>query len=112
MLNFFITPAYAEPAVGFGGDYSFLLLTLGMVVIFYFLLWRPQSKRAKEHKNLIANIAKGDEVITTGGLLGRVNKVTDDFIVVQVGDNTDLTFQKGSVSAVLPKGTLKSIHQK
>lgn len=113
MLNFLITPAFAEPAPPpAANNYSFIFLTLGMILIFYFLLWRPQSKRAKEHRNLLSNIAKGDEIITTGGLMGKVTKITDDFIVIQVSDTTELTFQKAAISAVLPKGTLKSIHQK
>lgn len=86
------------------------LLMLGIfVVIFYMMVWRPQSKRTKEHKELMAGLSKGDEVITTGGVCGKVMKVTDDFVVVEVAAGVELKFQKGSVGSTLPKGTLKGI---
>lgn len=77
--------------------------------IFWLMVWRPQSKRAKEHKALLAEMSKGDEVITTAGIAGKVTKVTDDYIQVEVAPNTVLSFQKQAVTATLPKGTLKSI---
>jgi preprotein translocase subunit YajC len=79
------------------------------IVIFYFLLWRPQAKRQKEHKALMASLNKGDEVVTVGGVAGKITKVTDDFVVVEVADNVELKVQKSSVSATLVKGTLKQI---
>jgi len=79
------------------------------VVIFYFLIWRPQAKRTKDHKNLIGGLQKGDEVVTTGGIAGRINKVTDEFVVLEVSDNVELKFQKGAIAATLPKGTLKAL---
>ncbi len=86
------------------------LLMLGIfVVIFYLMVWRPQSKRTKEHKQLMGALAKGDEVMTTGGICGKVVRVTDDFVVVEVADKVELKFQKPSVNAILPKGTLKGI---
>ncbi|EON92350.1 preprotein translocase subunit YajC [Marinobacter lipolyticus SM19] len=81
----------------------------GFILIFYFLIWRPQSKRAKEHKNLMSGLNKGDEVVTSGGVAGRITKVTDDFIVVEVADNVEIKVQKVAVAAALPKGTLKDI---
>ncbi|ATX77890.1 MULTISPECIES: preprotein translocase subunit YajC [Reinekea] len=78
-------------------------------VIFWFMVWRPQSKRAKEHKNLLSSIGKGDEVVTNAGIAGKVTKVTDDYIQVEVAPNVSLTFQKHAISATLPKGTLKAI---
>lgn len=86
---------------------STILLLLGFVAIFYFLLWRPQSKRMKEQKQLINSLAVGDEVITTGGILGRISKITDDFIMLVIAENVEITVQKSSVSTSLPKGTLK-----
>ncbi|MFA5597243.1 MAG: preprotein translocase subunit YajC [Pusillimonas sp.] len=84
-----------------------------MFVILYFLMIRPQMKRQKEHRNMVANLAKGDEVITTGGMLGKVTKVTDSYITVEVSDLADkpveVIFQRTAVSAVLPKGTIKSL---
>ena len=75
----------------------------------YFLMIRPQSKRAKEHNNLLAGLVKGDEVVTTGGLVGKVNKVVDQFLILIIAEGVEVTVQKQAVSFVLPKGTLKSI---
>ena len=88
---------------------SQIFLLVGFVVIFYFMLWRPQSKRAKEHRELVAGIAKGDEVVIGGGLVGRISKVSDEFVVMEVAEGTEVNVQKASVVAVLPKGTIKSI---
>lgn len=98
-------PAAAGPAAG-GFEWIFLI---GFLVIFYLMIWRPQAKRAKEHKNLLGGLQKGDEVVTSGGIVGKVTKVTDDFVVVEIADNVELKFQKQAISATLPKGTLKSI---
>ena len=86
-----------------------MLFLGGLFVVFYFLAIRPQRKRQKEHAEMVSALAKGDEVVTSSGILGKVIKVEDDFVVLQVADNVELKFQKASVSAVLPKGTLKSI---
>jgi preprotein translocase subunit YajC len=84
-----------------------------MFVILYFLMIRPQMKRQKQHRNLVANLAKGDEVMTAGGILGRVSKVTDSYISIEVADIADkpveIVMQKTAVSTVLPKGTIKSL---
>jgi len=92
-----------------GSPVSFWIMMGLFVVIFYFLIIRPQSKRQKEHKNMIAAIDKGDEVVTAGGILGKVNKVTDDYIVISIAENVNISVQKHAVTASLPKGTLKSI---
>lgn len=105
--------AFAEGAQQPGqmGAIGQLVFLGGFVLIFYFLLWRPQSKRAKEHKNLLAAIDKGSEIVTSGGILGRVTKVSDEFVVIKVADNVELNIQKASVVAELPKGTIKSIQE-
>lgn len=90
---------------------SFWIMMGLFVVIFYFLIIRPQNKRQKEHKKMIAEIDKGDEVVTAGGMLGKVSKVTDNYIVITISDNVDISVQKHAVTAVLPKGTLKSIKE-
>ena len=86
--------------------------TLGMLAlmgfIFYFLLIRPQQKRAKEHRNLVAALSKGDEVVTNGGILGKVTEVGDEYISVELADNVTVRLQKQAVSSVLPKGSLKA----
>ena len=109
-MSFFISDAMAQsagaPAAGAGFEWIFLI---GFLVIFYLMIWRPQAKRAKEHKNLMNSLSVGDEVVTGGGILGKVKKVTDDFVVLEVADGQELKFQKGSVVAVMPKGTLKAI---
>ncbi|MGB0205115.1 MAG: preprotein translocase subunit YajC [Neptuniibacter sp.] len=109
-MSFFISPAYAEGAAASPDAGMFnLLFLVGFGLIFYFFMWRPQSKRAKEHKELIGGLTKGDEVITAGGILGKVVNLNDDYVVLEVSEGTELTFQKTHVSAALPKGTIKSI---
>ena len=109
-MSFLIPAAYADTAAaapaGSGFEWIFLI---GFLVIFYLMIWRPQAKRAKEHKTLIGGLQKGDEVVTAGGIAGKVAKVTDEFIVVEVAENVELKFQKQAVAAALPKGTLKAI---
>jgi len=86
------------------------LIFIGIfVLIFYFVLIRPQNKRRKEHQELMGGLAKGDEVVTAGGIVGLVKKVDDDFVLLEVGKGTELRFQKSAVGATLPKGTLKSL---
>ncbi len=81
----------------------------GFILIFYFLVWRPQSKRAKEHKELIGGLNKGDEVLVNGGLAGKISRIKDDFLVLEVSEKMEVKVQKGAVTTVLPKGTLKDI---
>jgi len=88
-----------------------ILMLVGFIAIFYFLLWRPQQKRAKEHKNLIENLAKGDEIATGGGLMGRITKVNDDRISMEIADNVEVQVQKQAVAILLPKGTLKEANE-
>lgn len=85
------------------------LLLGGFILIFYFLLWRPQSKRAKEHRELIGKLSKGDEVVTNGGVLGKITKITDGFLILSVAPNCEIYVQKEAVARSLPKGTLKSL---
>ena len=110
-MNLFETTAYAAEAGGGAASYLNLLFLGGFVLIFYFLLIRPQSKRRKEHRALMAGLAKGDEVVTAGGIVGQVSKVEDDFVKVKVASNIELRLQKSAVSATLPKGTLKSLDE-
>lgn len=110
-MSFFISPAFAEGAAGAPVDSGMfnIIFLVGFGLIFYLFMWRPQAKRAKEHKELIGGLSKGDEVITAGGILGKVVNLNDDYVVLEVSEGTELTFQKSHVSAALPKGTLKSI---
>lgn len=111
-MSFFIPAAMAksaEAAAPGGFDPMSMVFLVGFVVIFYLMIWRPQAKRAKDHKNLVGSLSTGDEVVTGGGILGKVKKVTDEFVVLEVSEGQELKFQKGSIVAALPKGTLKAI---
>ncbi|HEY9134669.1 MAG TPA: preprotein translocase subunit YajC [Pseudomonadales bacterium] len=111
-MSFFISEALAEAAPQAAGQppafLQFLPLVL-LAVVFYFLLWRPQNKRSKDHKNLLSSLEKGTEVLTNGGIVGKIVKVDENFVVLQVADNMELKFQKAAIAASLPKGTMKSI---
>ncbi|WP_458524425.1 preprotein translocase subunit YajC [Onishia taeanensis] len=109
MLDFLISPAHAEGGAAAGGGIAQIVMLGGFVLIFYFLLWRPQAKRAKQHKQLIGGLSKGDEVVIGGGMLGRITKVTDEFIAMEIAEGTEINVQKNAVASVLPKGTIKSI---
>lgn len=102
--------ALAAPAgAPAGGGTQMIIMMVMFVGIFWFMVWRPQSKRAKEHKALLAAIAKGDEIVTNAGITGKVVKVTDDYIQVEVAKEVVIAFQKHAVTATLPKGTIKAI---
>jgi len=108
VLNFFISTAAAQ--AGSPGEPNLLMSMLPLVfifVVFYFLLIRPQQKRAKEHKQMIDALNKGDEVVTGGGLLGRIIDVGDNFLALEVADGVQLKVQKQSIASLMPKGTLK-----
>lgn len=106
-MDFLISNAYAQAGGGTETLLSLLPLVL-IFVVFYFLLIRPQTKRQKEHREMVAALAKGDEVSTAGGLLGKIIEVSDSFVKVEIADNVVVTVQKHTVSAVLPKGTIKA----
>jgi preprotein translocase subunit YajC len=97
--------AAADPT---GGLMQLLPIIL-MFVVLYFLMVRPQMKRAKEHKALVEGLAKGDEVVTGGGIAGRVTRVSDNFLALEIADTVEIQVQKQAVTLVLPKGTLKSL---
>lgn len=113
LLNFFINQAHAD-AIGNmpaqqGGGFSFILMFVIFFVFIYFTIWRPQSRRNKEQQNLLSSLAKGDEVMTTGGLLGRIVKISDQYVSLSIANNVEILLQKSSIANVLPKGTIKSI---
>jgi preprotein translocase subunit YajC len=84
-----------------------VLMIVGFILIFYFLIWRPQSRRAKQQRDLISSIKMSDEVMTSGGIVGKVTKLDDGFVVLEIAKGVEITVQKASVSGVLPKGTMK-----
>jgi preprotein translocase subunit YajC len=109
MMDFLISPAHAAgEAASTPGlmDFAFPVVLL---VLFYFMLIRPQSKKAKEHRAMQADISKGDEVVTDGGLMGKITKVGDNAISVQLADNLEVKVRRESINSVLPKGTLKQL---
>jgi len=111
-MSFFIASAMAQvqaaPAPQ-SNPMITLLMFGGMFLFMYLLIIRPQRKRQKEHRDLVSALAKGDEVIMTSGMLGKILKVDDNYVVIETGNNVELKFQKVAVHAVLPKGTIKSI---
>ena len=109
-MNFLISDAQAAAggAAPVGGGLPFFVTILVMFALMYFMMMRPQQKRQKEHRAMLAALAKGDEVLTGGGIAGRVIDLSDTFISVEIAANVMVRVQKGSVTQVLPKGTLKS----
>jgi preprotein translocase subunit YajC len=108
-MDWLIASAHAQSAGGAQPSALMQMLPLViMVVVFYFLLIRPQSKRAKEHRALIASLEVGNEVVTNGGILGKVIEVGDQFVTVEIADDVRVKVQRHTISQVLPKGTLKS----
>jgi len=110
-MSFFISNAWAAaPATGVGeaGGLSFFLPLIVLFAVFYFIAIRPQQKRTKEHRQLLEALKKGDEVVTSGGLLGRITKVSDNYLGVDVAEGLEIKVQRQAVQQVLPKGTIKS----
>ncbi|NZA28106.1 preprotein translocase subunit YajC [Luteimonas sp. SJ-92] len=109
LLDFLIAPAHAAAGAPAGPSIlSTLMFPLILIAIMYFLLIRPQMKRAKEHKAMLEKLSVGDEVITGGGIAGTVRAIGESFVTVEIADRVEIRVQKGSVGNVLPKGTLKS----
>ena len=86
-----------------------LFLLFGFMILIYFLMIRPENKRRKTHQEMLASIEVGEEIVTTGGILGKVSKISDQYLELSISEDTKIKVQKTSISAVLPKGTLKSI---
>jgi preprotein translocase subunit YajC len=107
-MNFLITDALAQAGAPPGAGLEFFIMIGIFFLIMYFLIIRPQSKRAKEHKQLIESLAKGDEVVTSGGVLGKITDVGDSFVQMEVASGVDIKVQKNAVANVMPKGTIKS----
>ena len=109
LLDFLIPSAYAQAAAPpAGGGFGMLVFPIVLIAVMYFLMIRPQMKRAKEHRGMLDKLARGDEVITSGGIAGTVTEIGDSFVTVEVADNVRVRVQKAAIGNVLPKGTLKS----
>jgi preprotein translocase subunit YajC len=115
LLDFFIPSAHADtlipPAAAptGAGNFSLFIMLAVFVVFMYFAVWRPQSKRLKEQRDLLNSLTKGDEIVTAGGILGKITKINDNYITLAISETVEMMVQKTSVVNVLPKGTLKSI---
>ncbi|CAM2779931.1 SecYEG protein translocase auxillary subunit [Legionella steigerwaltii] len=111
-MSFFISDALAAAgttaAPQADGTFS-LVMIAAIFVLFYFMLIRPQNKRAKEHRELISRLKKGDEIVTSGGILAKVVNLDDQYIKISLAEGVEINIQRGAVSTVLPKGTLKSL---
>ena len=110
-MSLFIASAHAqaEGAPPGGGELFQILFLVGMFALFYFIAIRPQRKRQKEHAAMVGALSKGDEVVTSSGILGKVTSLDDNYMSLNVANNVEMKFQRIHVHAVLPKGTLKSI---
>ena len=108
-MNALIPQAWAQAgAPAGGGQYSFLIMMVALLGIMYFMMIRPQQKKTKEHQSMVAKLASGDEVVTSGGILGRVIDVGDSFVTLEIADSVRIKVQRGQVSSLMPKGTLKN----
>ena len=110
LIDLLIAPAHAQaaPAPAGGSMLSTLLFPIVLIGVMYFLMIRPQMKRAKEHREMLGKLGKGDEVITNGGIAGTVADIGDSFVTVEIASGVQVRVQKGAIANVLPKGTLKS----
>ncbi len=105
-----ISNAYAQAPGGIGGgDLMTFLPMIAIFVVFYFLLIRPQQKRAKETRAMLDALQKGDEVVTSGGVVGKIAKLTDQYAAVEIAPNVEINVQRGAISQLLPKGTIKGL---
>ena len=106
-----ISPAFAQgaPAAASGPGYEQFFIIIGMFALLYFLMIRPQMKRAKEHKQMTEALAKGDEVIAAGGVLGKITKMGETYVSIEIAPNTEVQIQRSAIQTLLPKDTIKSI---
>jgi preprotein translocase subunit YajC len=107
-MDFLIANAYAQDAAAQPGALAQFLPLILIFVVFYFLLIRPQMKRAKEHKQLVAGLSKGDEVVTNGGMLGKIAELNDSFVTLELAEGVHIKLQRHAIASVMPKGTMKS----
>jgi len=109
-MSFFISDAMADAGAAASQSpdpIASLLLPVGLVVLFYFFLIRPQSKRQKEHKKMVSDLQKGEEILTSGGILGKITQVNDDFVTLEIAKDVTIKVQKAAIQTIMPKGTIK-----
>ncbi len=105
----FISPAYAQAAAPVDAGIMNIGMLVLMLVVFWFILIRPQMKRAKEHKAMVEALEKGSEVVTVGGIVGKITKIADGYVTLEIADNTAIVVQRQAVQTLLPKGTMKAL---
>ena len=105
----FINEAWAQAAAPAGADLMSMLPIILMFVVLYFVMIRPQMKRAKEHKTMVESLQKGDEVIAAGGIVGRIMRITDNYVTLEIADKVEVRVQRPAIQLALPKGTIKGI---
>ena len=111
-MSFFISDAMADAGAATAQStdpLASLILPIGLVVLFYFFLIRPQSKRQKEHKKMVNDLQKGEEILTSGGILGKITNIKDDFVTLEIAKEVSLKIQKSAVQTIMPKGTIKDL---
>jgi preprotein translocase subunit YajC len=109
VLDFLISPAYAQAAGSAPSAIMQFAPLVILVVLFYFMLIRPQMKRSREHRDMLGQLAKGDEAVTSGGLAGRVAAIGEAYVTLEIAEGVSVKVQKASITSVLPKGTLKNL---
>ena len=110
LLDFLISPAYAQSAPSFlSGDLVSFLPMVAIFVVFYFLLIRPQQKKAKETRAMLSALQKGDEVVTAGGIVGRISKLGEQYATLEIANGVEMNVQRAAVAQLLPKGTIKNL---
>ena len=107
-MDFLIQSAHAQGAAAPGGGINPFIIMIGFIALMYFIMIRPQQKRQKEHASLVAALKVGDEVLTTGGILGIITGVSDHYAIIKVAENTEIKIQKSSVASVVPKDTFEN----
>lgn len=108
-MSLLIATAHAAPAAASQSPLPSILMMVGFILIFYFLIWRPQAKRTKEHRGMVESVAVGSEVVFAGGLMGRVTKLEGEYAVVELNRGNEVKIQKAAVISLLPQGTLNSL---
>ncbi len=110
LMNFFISDAHANtPAPQASGGLEFLIMIIVFFAIMYFMIIRPQQKKQKEHNALLASLSKGNEVVTNGGIIGKITAIGDNLVEIKVAEGTNIRVQKQAIAAVMPKGTMKNL---
>lgn len=108
-MSFFISDAHAADAAPAGGGFEFLIMIVIFFAIMYFMIIRPQQKKQKEHNSLLASLTKGNEVVTNGGVVGKIVDIGENLVEIKVAETTNIRIQKHAIASVMPKGTMKNL---